>query len=107
MPGPPGGGCFVPGTSSVGPGPRSFIILPPQRRRGPVCRRCVCAASQRGKGRGAEWLASIRPRPTTFWTSVVAILGTTISPYLFFWQASQEVEDVEAPRRLPAGHRES
>jgi len=25
--------------------------------------------------------------------SVVAILGTTISPYLFFWQASQEVEE--------------
>ncbi len=25
---------------------------------------------------------------------VVAILGTTISPYLFFWQASQEVEDM-------------
>lgn len=24
---------------------------------------------------------------------VVAMLGTTISPYLFFWQASQEVED--------------
>src|SRR5207248_9410799 len=23
----------------------------------------------------------------------VAILGTTISPYLFFWQASQEVEE--------------
>jgi NRAMP (natural resistance-associated macrophage protein)-like metal ion transporter len=31
-----------------------------------------------------------------FWTVVVAILGTTISPYLFFWQASQEVEDIEA-----------
>ena len=29
-----------------------------------------------------------------FWTTVVAILGTTISPYLFFWQASQEVEDI-------------
>jgi NRAMP (natural resistance-associated macrophage protein)-like metal ion transporter len=29
-----------------------------------------------------------------FWTTVVAILGTTISPYLFFWQASQEVEDM-------------
>ena len=29
-----------------------------------------------------------------FWTMVVAILGTTISPYLFFWQASQEVEDI-------------
>jgi Mn2+/Fe2+ NRAMP family transporter len=31
-----------------------------------------------------------------FWTTVVAILGTTISPYLFFWQASQEVEDIHA-----------
>lgn len=27
-------------------------------------------------------------------TTVVAILGTTISPYLFFWQASQEVEEI-------------
>jgi NRAMP (natural resistance-associated macrophage protein)-like metal ion transporter len=26
-------------------------------------------------------------------TTIVAILGTTISPYLFFWQASQEAED--------------
>ncbi len=26
-------------------------------------------------------------------TTVVAILGTTISPYLFFWQASQEAEE--------------
>ena len=31
-----------------------------------------------------------------FWTTVVAILGTTISPYLFVWQASQEVEEVRA-----------
>lgn len=30
-----------------------------------------------------------------FWTVVVALFGTTISPYLFFWQASQEVEDIE------------
>ncbi len=29
-------------------------------------------------------------------TVLVAILGTTISPYLFFWQASQEVEDLQA-----------
>ncbi|MES1200818.1 MAG: divalent metal cation transporter [Pseudomonadota bacterium] len=29
-------------------------------------------------------------------TTVVAIFGTTISPYLFFWQASEEVEDEEA-----------
>jgi NRAMP (natural resistance-associated macrophage protein)-like metal ion transporter len=28
-----------------------------------------------------------------YFTTVVAILGTTISPYLFFWQASQEAED--------------
>ena len=33
---------------------------------------------------------------TAFWTSAVAILGTTISPYLFFWQASQEVEEQRA-----------
>src|SRR6185437_14331894 len=37
-----------------------------------------------------------------FWTTVVAILGTTISPYLFFWQAAQEVEDTKSqPRREP------
>jgi len=29
----------------------------------------------------------------TYLTTLVAILGTTISPYLFFWQASQEVEE--------------
>jgi NRAMP (natural resistance-associated macrophage protein)-like metal ion transporter len=28
-------------------------------------------------------------------TLVVGVLGTTISPYLFFWQASEEVEDVQ------------
>jgi len=28
-------------------------------------------------------------------TVVVAVLGTTISPYLFFWQAGEEVEDVK------------
>lgn len=28
-----------------------------------------------------------------FWQMVVALLGTTISPYLLFWQASLEVED--------------
>jgi len=39
---------------------------------------------------------------SSFWTTVVAILGTTISPYLFFWQASQEVEDIHAvPQRQP------
>ena len=28
-----------------------------------------------------------------FWMNVVAFLGTTISPYLFFWQAGEEVEE--------------
>src|SRR5262249_53619491 len=37
-----------------------------------------------------------------FWTTVVAVLGTTISPYLFFWQAAQEVEDIRVePERKP------
>jgi len=30
-----------------------------------------------------------------YFTVVVAVLGTTISPYLFFWQANQEVEEVK------------
>lgn len=35
-------------------------------------------------------------------TTMVAVFGTTISPYLFFWQASQEAEDVrERPKRRP------
>jgi NRAMP (natural resistance-associated macrophage protein)-like metal ion transporter len=29
----------------------------------------------------------------TYLMTLVAILGTTVSPYLFFWQASQEVEE--------------
>jgi len=33
------------------------------------------------------------------WGTLVAILGTTISPYLFFWQASQEVEEEKAMGR--------
>ena len=51
-----------------------------------------------------EWTAA-------YFTMVVAIFGTTISPYLFFWQASEEVEDVkedpaaepilEAPAQAP------
>ena len=35
-------------------------------------------------------------------TVVVAVLGTTISPYLFFWQAEEEVEEVrEDPKAQP------
>ncbi len=35
-------------------------------------------------------------------STLVAVLGTTISPYLFFWQASQEVEEQRAaPGEMP------
>jgi len=33
---------------------------------------------------------------TEYIVAVVAVFGTTISPYLFFWQASQEVEEQRA-----------
>jgi Mn2+/Fe2+ NRAMP family transporter len=39
------------------------------------------------------------PRGREAWGTLVAILGTTISPYLFFWQASQEVEEEKAMGR--------
>ena len=34
-----------------------------------------------------------------FISILVAILGTTISPYLFFWQATMEVEDIKHKKR--------
>ncbi|HXO19616.1 MAG TPA: divalent metal cation transporter [Thermoanaerobaculia bacterium] len=39
------------------------------------------------------------PHGKEAWSTLVAILGTTISPYLFFWQASQEVEEEKAKGR--------
>jgi NRAMP (natural resistance-associated macrophage protein)-like metal ion transporter len=49
---------------------------------------------------GANWgqvlhdtLIPSMPRARNEWATLVAILGTTISPYLFFWQASEEVEE--------------
>jgi len=39
------------------------------------------------------------PKTSNEWSNIVAILGTTISPYLFFWQASQEVEEEKAMGR--------
>jgi NRAMP (natural resistance-associated macrophage protein)-like metal ion transporter len=29
-----------------------------------------------------------------YWATIIALFGTTISPYLFFWQASQETEEI-------------
>jgi len=54
----------------------------------------------------ADWTLALRSLvlPSMRWdreyaTTVVAILGTTISPYLFFWQANQESEEI---RRIDA-----
>ena len=44
----------------------------------------------------------IVPSPA-FWMMIVAIFGTTISPYLFFWQAAQEVEEMRL-HGITAGH---
>jgi len=41
---------------------------------------------------------------TDYLTVVVGVLGTTISPYLFFWQAEEEVEETkERPGAIPLG----
>jgi len=52
---------------------------------------------------GADWdrvardtLVPSMPHTRDEWSMLVAILGTTISPYLFFWQASEEVEEEKA-----------
>ncbi len=49
---------------------------------------------------GADWGQVLHatfipslPHSREEWAMLVAILGTTISPYLFFWQASEEVEE--------------
>jgi len=49
---------------------------------------------------GVDWSKVVRatlvpsmPHTRDEWSTLVAILGTTISPYLFFWQASEEVEE--------------
>ena len=40
-----------------------------------------------------------------FVTGLVAVLGTTISPYLFFWQASSEVEEMRAAGQVTESQR--
>jgi len=53
-----------------------------------------------------DWSAALRatllpswPSGHEAWSTLVAILGTTISPYLFYWQAGQEVEEEKAMGR--------
>src|SRR5579864_5481191 len=54
---------------------------------------------------GEVALRTVWPKLTLssdFATVVVGVFGTTISPYLFFWQASEEVEDMLAnPGAVP------
>jgi NRAMP (natural resistance-associated macrophage protein)-like metal ion transporter len=52
---------------------------------------------------GVDWSRVARdtlvpsiPHTGDEWSTLVALLGTTISPYLFFWQASEEVEEEKA-----------
>ncbi len=62
---------------------------------------------------GADWGSVLHdtlipklPKNHEAWAMLVAILGTTISPYLFYWQASMEVEEEKAiGRRLLAWRR--
>ena len=42
------------------------------------------------------------PLTTDSFTVIVAVLGTTISPYMFFWQSSQEVEELDKDPRAKA-----
>ena len=42
---------------------------------------------------------------SVFLAMLVAVLGTTISPYLFFWQANQEVEELKALSHKRPWHR--
>jgi len=53
---------------------------------------------------GEALLGIVVPRiswDADYLTTIVAVFGTTISPYLFFWQASEEAEDLRVHRRKP------
>ncbi len=59
-----------------------------------------------------EWLHIARntfvptlPGGVGVWGMIIAILGTTISPYLLFWQAAEEVEEEISDGRDEAGER--
>lgn len=59
-----------------------------------------------------DWLAVgkslILPKvvfDTSFVAALVAVMGTTISPYLFFWQASEEVEEERDKGTLADHHK--
>jgi NRAMP (natural resistance-associated macrophage protein)-like metal ion transporter len=60
-----------------------------------------------------DWAAVMRATliPTVqwtaaYWATLVGILGTTISPYLFFWQAAEEVEEEISMGKVTVKQRE-
>lgn len=54
-----------------------------------------CATPDWAEGLKATFIPQVR-FDHEFLVTLVAILGTTISPYLFFWEASQEIEEMSA-----------
>jgi len=55
----------------------------------------VLAAGVHWREAGAGLVVPHVEWSSAYLTVVVAVFGTTISPYLFFWQAGQEVEDTQ------------
>jgi NRAMP (natural resistance-associated macrophage protein)-like metal ion transporter len=58
----------------------------------------ILARPDWGQVLSATFIPTIKVDKTSLLT-LVAILGTTISPYLFFWQATEEVEEEESMGR--------
>ena len=64
----------------------------------------------------SNWLAVLKATfipqlewSSAYWYVIVAILGTTISPYMFFWQTAEEVEETKYAHhqeKSPRGIRE-
>lgn len=64
----------------------------------------------------SNWLAVLKATfipqlewSSAYWYVIVAILGTTISPYMFFWQTAEEVEEIKYAHhqeKAPRGIRE-
>jgi Mn2+/Fe2+ NRAMP family transporter len=52
-----------------------------------------------------DTLAPSWPANNDAWGMLVAVLGTTISPYLFYWQASQETEEEKEMGRVSIASR--
>jgi NRAMP (natural resistance-associated macrophage protein)-like metal ion transporter len=51
---------------------------------------------------GLVWPLTGKPFSKDMIIAIVAVCGTTISPYLFFWQAAEEVEEVQRDPRMGA-----